>query len=524
METKFTNINVDKKTESEIRKLTKGEFGKIKNHSSEPAYVKFIKIIIIIIPIAILCYLVTAHFFLNQQFNYFYNIGNEKESFLTPVDRVSQPISDSGINFRNITSSLTYFNVPIEDGSKNISISIKFKDNLPESSKLILGAKDSVDWHYQSTVIYSPTIEKLIAKYPYKQNISQNNSLILIKLNTNKPDYSINDILSFPGNVRIATDQNISEKQFTISNYQPSQLTIDTAIRGTHNFYVYIKDTFEVTVEKRDMNWYENEDNLTINLYYLNNSLISSRTIKDDGETDAKPNKTITKTQSGTLNVPGLKEGVYRLELKNNDDVIITRISINQNKLIVKDKVFLASSTVYFNDLTDPSKLYFKSNKPITLKFTTYHDAAANQTIKIDDQRLKIIKAKVDYNQSIQQSSLMHQITSEKNDLLVSGSDFYSFTEDSWFEPFNSAKILLKDDSIYLENNADYVLVNYLPVQDAGDGWKISNTNIQLSRLYITDKKLNMLINIPHLANNATKSKYIPIDWINMTVFKPAKF
>lgn len=525
METKYTNINVTNKSRK-ILTLSEQETKQIKKLiKEEPKIVKLLKLLIILIPLVIIAYLVTANFFLSHEFNYFYDIGT-KESFLSPSDRVSLPSSDLEsdleLNYRNLTSSLVYFNVPIEEGSENISISIKFKDNFPINSKLMLGAKDSEDWHYSYLTIYNPAIEQLSKRYTYKIQ----DQLMLIKINPNRPDYSINEIIKFPDNLKIATDQSLPNKEFIIKNYRPQELTIDTAIRGTHTFYVYIKDNFELNIEKRDLNWYKGEDKLLINLYSLNNTLIANQTIDDDGETDAEPNKTSTKIQSGTLSINNIKEGVYRLELKNNEDIIITKISINQNKLIVKDKVFLASTNIYFNDLNKTSQLYFKSEKPITLKFITNHDGAVNQTIKIDDEKIRILKAKEDYFQEIKTSNIinLHKISVDKNDLIISGQEFYSFTENSWFEPFNSKLMPMKNDADYLEKNADYVLVNYSPVRNLENQWKIAYTSFNTKGLNIKDKKLSMLINVPHLANNTTKSQEIPVDWINITVFKPSKF
>jgi hypothetical protein len=50
------------------------------------------------------------------------------------------------------------------------------------------------------------------------------------------------------------------------------------------------------------------------------------------------------------------------------------------------------------------------------------------------------------------------------------------------------------------------------------------STAFNLKDLYISDGKLSLLFNVPHLGKNETKQYEIPIDWINITVHKDGIF
>ena len=66
--------------------------------------------------------------------------------------------------------------------------------------------------------------------------------------------------------------------------------------------------------------------------------------------------------------------------------MLITKIRLNQNKIVIKDFVFLAESDVYFNDMAnETSEVYFKTPKIITIKAQTPHDVAL-QTIEVGDE------------------------------------------------------------------------------------------------------------------------------------------
>jgi len=514
-----TKKPIEKKARYIIRRIEKAEKQTI-DYLKEPKHIKIIKILIILIPLIILQFIFYSNFLASHDFNYFYDIGSQEDNYLSPINRISDKFQDSDATYRNLTSQLVYFNAPIAKGSEFINITIKFKDNFPENSEFLLGAKDQEEWHYKYNLLYNPTIEKLMQKYNYQKK----DSLMLFKLNENIEDYTIEQFLSdkVPA-VKLATDQNITIPEFKIENYNPSEFTINTALRGSLVFYVYIKDNFEVEVEKRDLNWYENEDILDIALYDLNNNLIASKTIKDDGEDGKNSDKDNTDEQRATLSAYNLNEGVYKLELKNNGDMLVTKIKLNQNKIILYKDYFPAQSQTYFNDFEKTSKIYFKISKPITLTAKTWHDYAANQTLKINDEKLKIRKRNKDYELELQASDEFYELVSEKNDIKITGPEFFAFSQDSWFNPFTSKKLDFKNNIEYLEKNADYVLVDYKPVKNIKDNWKTVTTTFNIKDVFIKDNKLSLMFNTPHLSEkkNETNQIHISIDWINITIHKP---
>ena len=245
--------------------------------------IKILKAIIIVLIPLVFLEMVLYYNLSSKDFNYFYDIGGVNDNYLSPTERISDKISEESVNYRNLTNGLVYFDIPIIKNTDKIDLQIKFKDNFPENSKFSVGAKDQEEWHYKSNWVYDKTIEDLIKKYPYQ---TQDN-LILFKLNKDAEDYTINDCLTNPPAIRFATSLNITPPEFRIADYQPKELSIDTQLRGTQRFYVYIKEDFSITVWKKDLNMYNNYDELTITLYDLNGKAINSKIIPDDGIANA---------------------------------------------------------------------------------------------------------------------------------------------------------------------------------------------------------------------------------------------
>jgi len=498
-------------------------YAKMENKKkNKQAFYIILKFLIILIPLIFIEFIFYSNFIANHDFNYVYDIGYEEENYLSPIARISEQLSDSSnlnLNYRSLTDQLVYFDVPISMYADNVNITIKFKDNFPENTKFSLGAKDQEEWHYQYNLLYNPTIEKLMEKYPYQTK----NGLVLIKINRNIPNYVIDDFLKDPlPLVKLATDRDIIISEFKILNYQPSEFIINTALRKSPTFYIYSKGDFEAKIWKRDLNWYDNEDILNISLYDLDDNLIANEIIEDDGEEDKESNKDDEDEQKGNLFVSNLKEGVYKLELENNDDMLITKIKLNQNKIVLYKKVFLAQNDIYFNDFEEKSYLYFKTPKDIKLIVQTWHDEGI-QTIYVNKGILKIRKKIEEYHLDILASNDFYELVSKKNDIKIKGPEFFAFSEESWFNPFEGKNIKYKNDIDYLENNADFVLVKYTPTKYQGNDWRIATTSFNLKDLYIKDGKLSMTFNAPHLnaKKNETNQMYIPIDWINITVHKP---
>ena len=243
--------------------------------------------------------------------------------------------------------------------------------------------------------------------------------------------------------------------------------------------------------------------------------MITNITIPDDGIVNVS--RIPATIQNATLYANNLPEGVYRLEFTNFDG-LIREIKINTNKIIL-DKVFLADNELYGVNTTT-TKLFTRVNKPSELKFITYHSNGIqnityprNFSVNVEDSPVYLNVSKGDY-----------QFVIPKNDLAISYPGYFSFSKENYFEPFRQRVITIPRDLEWIKNNVDYLVTDYnIPEKD--NNWLIADTtfNIKDESLYVKDGKLSMVYNVPHLSNDQFINYTIPIDWINITVYKPSK-
>ena len=126
----------------------------------------------------------------------------------------------------------------------------------------------------------------------------------------------------------------------------------------------------------------------------------------------------------GTWDTSALEEGVYRLVLSNNGDMLVTKINLNQNKVVVNKRIFLAQSNAYFNNFEKKTKVFFKAVNPSRLTINTYHNNGINQTITATDyftsHKIEISNVTTDYFIDLKNSDNLYEIKPEKNDIIIS--------------------------------------------------------------------------------------------------------
>lgn len=318
-----------RKERERVKEIKKTIKEKIPETSVEKKHIgipNFIKLLIVLIPLILIGYVVYTNFLASHDFNSLYDIGSSedaKKSYLSPANRISDISNSSETEtYRNLTSGLVYFNVPIPTGSNKINVEVKFKDNFPSGTSISIGAKDKEEWHYSYKNIYNPMLDNL-KEFDYSGTLTR-----FYRINNNLP--LVDDISKIPDNSIVASNLNL-KPILNNQDYDIKPLIVSTGLRGGHIFYIYLKDSLDLKVKKQDLNWYDNADEMTINLYDLDGNLIANTTILDDGITIV--DKAIAKIQEGQLTVGNLSKGVYKLEFTNFDG-LIREFSLNTNKII----------------------------------------------------------------------------------------------------------------------------------------------------------------------------------------------
>jgi hypothetical protein len=252
-----------------------------------------------------------------------------------------------------------------------------------------------------------------------------------------------------------------------------------------------------------DINNNKDADRIDLNLYY-NDLLIDTRHLDDDGNSnDDSKNSELRKMH---LRIPNLPEGVYKIELRVNDDIITKKIETKQKIVSFVNKINIAE------DGKDNIVVYTDSQR---LEATTIYPENL-QTIRIANTELVLNESYKQFSTVLETSlatSGISRVDLEKDGLIVSGNGMFSFFEDALINP----KFKKVDENLDLTNTSvAYILADYQSPQNI-DGWNYSEISIDLSRAYREDRTYSFIISIPGLKIN-TLDNFIEINKIEISL------
>jgi hypothetical protein len=223
---------------------------------------------------------------------------------------------------------------------------------------------------------------------------------------------------------------------------------MSVALRGNHSFYLYLDGNIKANLDIDNLNWLEGKDEIKISLTNSTGEILCENNYDDDGNTSTDHQTT---TSNINYTCDNLVKGTYILKVTGipdivteiNNDFMISKISFNTNKIVLKDRIFnLEPIIVYTNNTTEREIDAFYSHN------------GKNQDIIIDgNEKIKFTLSIKDQNvhKKILLSRDQNSINLSKGDLILTNSNF-ALQKNQWFDPV----------STYISNGnlADFALVN----------------------------------------------------------------
>lgn len=435
--------------------------------------------------------------------------GAEETSSFKPGENGILQIPQQIIRQSVVTFNLKLITKPIE----GVWVNLKFKGN-PKDIKI--GVRGSEKEKYQYLPLYNQILNSLTwgqtieGKTTFWQREKKYQDLSGL---VSKPPVSNNIIVAsyfFDPLDIIMKESNSSSK---------SNLKIEKTLRGSHTLLVKVnKGPFLLTVIKQDINIYEGEDVLSVQIYNGQNK-IAEQLIPDDGVTDA--GRLAMTPQKIEIKIDDIKPGIYKIVLKDvteNSDILIKSIETNQ-PLLVFNRVFIVDAK--------PMTLWTNSKK---IEMSTAHTGSI-QTIKLDGKYdLKVEKEgkkfAFDLNSpdskiatsSSGSAQILHKLEIPKNDLNIGGDGYFAFSQESFFDP---EPIKTVDLSTVTDiNKIDFIIANYQPVKKDGE-WYTAQAYFDPFGITIDDDILYFSLESPELNSYGGE---IVIDSLEVTVKKPGWF
>ncbi len=394
---------------------------------------------------------------------------------LTPVERV-EPIQNGA---QQIIGDPVYFSLRTPRRFNSAKIEIKYKNNsnwpIIETGVLV----DKTVWRYQTEPIANSIIDQLTKTW----NVIREGDTILLQ--RQKKYGSINDFLrNLPPRDGIALYNYNLQNKYLLSDYQSSNgdLIIDYALRGPYQFYTYIKNE-ELNFKFSFVDLNINKDKDPIDVYvYSNDKVIASKHIDDDNIPEGS--NIVSPVKKVELKIDNLPEGVYKIEIKANDDIVTKKIETKQSKLA------FISSIRLVDDNKKNIVMYSDSNQ---ISVQTINPSKL-QTILIGGKKLELNET---YKQIdlVTGNSSIKEIELAKDDIMLSGDGVFSFSRDELVTP-DFKKVNSRIDIV--KSDINYILANYQLPQQTG-GWETSTAEVDLNKAYREFNKYSFMISVPGL-------------------------
>ena len=424
-------------------------------------------------------------------------------SKLTPDARVEERQN----NKQKIIGDPVYFSLRTPRRFNKAKLTLKYKRckqepqcapaNLPiiEVGALV----DKTVWRYDLEPIENYIINQLALAWDM---IEENGAILLQR---RKKYNSIDEFLKNPPPVgEIALYNYDLKSDFILPGYIPGDKKVEfkRPLRGPYQFYTYIKgEDLDFTFFFTDINENKDPDPIDMNLYF-GGRLIDARHLDDDGISEDNGRASLARGLDFKLS--DLPEGVYKIELRSNDDIITDKIITKQRKLAFINKIWLYKSGRKIEDLnifTDSRTLNAQTANPESL-----------QTIKLADGDLSIDQTYKQFTSGLKGTSTKFFL--EHDDIIISGDGVFSFTQKGLINPS------IKKINAALDINGEginYVIADYrLPKKL--DGWQEAEARMDLADAYREAGKYSFIISIPGLKADDEIGDWIEADEIRINL------
>jgi len=414
-------------------------------------------------------------------------------SKLTPAERVVEAKDDR----QKLIADPVYFSLRTPRKLSRAKLTIEYKN---ESDRPLLEAgvlMDKTVWRYLLQPIENKILDQLVLVW---SSIEKDGVMLLQR---EKKYDSIESFLSSPpASDEIALYNYELKKDYWLENYQPSQTKqeINYSLRGPYQFYTYLKnEDLDFVFTLSDLNKNKDSDPVDLILYY-NNQPITSEHLDDDGIISDSGQR--GEVREIKLKQAGLPEGVYKIELRANSDIITEKIITSQSRLSFLNKLWLTDENKNnFSLFTDSQALNAETINPSSL-----------QTLKVGEDDLALSETYRQFSRTI--SPGVKEIAIERGDLILSGNGVFSFKADNLVNP-NFKKV----DESFPESadGINYILARY-KTPDIKDGWKTAEVEFDLNNAYREWNKNSFIISIPGLRTEDGLGDFVEIKKVKISL------
>jgi hypothetical protein len=402
----------------------------------------------------------------------------------TPAERVDLKSGDGP----RLIGDPVYFSLFTPRTFDKAKMTIVYRDNLGLDTPIVEAGvlADNVVWRYELKPVDNKALDYLSLRW---NKIEENGHLFLQR------DKNYSSLADWEkdvarGQVKDCNSgfnncfavYNYSPKyNYQISNYQPSSpLSIDTPLRGAHQFYLYVgQEPLRLNFTFVDLNQDTKPAPIEV-ILSANDKVVMTKDLPDNNKQLGTGK---TNEKSLVIDPGNLPEGVYKVEVKISDDVVIKKIESSVNRLSFINKIWPVSNPGNLTFYTDTNYLQVKALNPASL-----------QTINFGGQDFKLTEAYRQFDFQTTNPGNNQAIKLLKDDLILENNGVFALSPSSLFDPS-----LPKVDRFFsVKTPLKYIVADYQSPSEE-EGVKTATVELDLKGAYRENGKYSFMISVPGL-------------------------
>ncbi len=405
-----------------------------------------------------------------------------------------------------------YFSVFTPRTFNKANLSISYYRHLDQEVPIIEAGvlADNVIWRYDLKPIENRTLDNLKSFW-----ITLDDKPLVLQADNYYDksedffsDLSENKLKSCPGGVLECLavynyDLALDVKPI-FSNYEES-LIIDMPLRGTHSLYIYTEKTkLNLNLDFVDLNLDKDSDNISL-ILSKNGQVIATETLEDENLSSDSEEEEV---KSLSLNMPSISPGVYKLEIKISDDVVIKKIESSSNRLVFSSRLWPVSNPGSIKVYTDANYLFLKALGPASLQDFNFNNQKYSLSTPYSKQEF-----------FLDNPSAINEILIEKDDVILENSGVFALSKETLFNP------RLKKVDVYFKPSEEvkYIIADYYPPELDEAGLFTQSIELDMSHVYREKGRYNFALSVPNLKTDDSsylEVKDIKIEFSGRTIWQ----
>ena len=463
---------------------------------------KLIKVRIIFLGVLFLLAIFIILFLVNKNFGITGKITSVNKfkkknpiiSEITPNARVGELGKEKGKYYMPIINDPVYFDIKFPRGvvdKVKLILEYSKSDNLPS---FYLGPQKFAGFNYGLSPVENELLDGLIENNVW--DVIRENNIVFLQREKNYN--SIEEFLSdLPNTKEIGVYNYDLSNNYVMKDYlrKKDGIEIAAVLRGSHDLITYLKNEFlgfEFLIQ--DINRHDDADDFIVRVFNKDNEVVKEVIIEDDGYISS--NDPASPERRVDLFVPGLPDGLYKIQIVCSEDIFIKNIKTKQSYCAFVNKVYLAGNKEYSDGLNDlnilPTTIYSNGKK---FTFRTTHQGGL-QIVLINENPLDIQETHTVYHYDVNDYTDTSIIGTNNNDLLIQTKGLIGFHNEDLFNPY----LLAVDENIEaIPDYISYIIADYQTPVTISDNIKRYEQTFSINDFFLKDGKAKIMLSIPRL-------------------------